>query len=141
LDSAADLGGHADLLDRDSVHNRPPVLAVAVPAGEAFCLCQCVKDFHPGTAAVGVEVGDVKFLYGLVFHKSSVQPGSDILWNQLRVLPNRRTRSCASMAVRSALSAARTACFASAATVASLLRVRSSRSSAAFRRARSSVVS
>jgi hypothetical protein len=28
----------------------------------------------------------VKFLYGLVFHKSSVQPGSDIHRKQRRVL-------------------------------------------------------
>lgn len=57
-----------------------------VPAGEAFCFHQGVEDLGPGTAAVGVEVRDVKFLNQLVFHESSLQPGSDISWNHASVL-------------------------------------------------------
>lgn len=134
-------GGSADVLDCHCVNDGPAVLFAAVPAGETFRLGQGVKNLCPGTAAVGVEVRDVKFLYQLVFHESSLQPGSDILWNQPRVLPSRRTRSCASIAVRSALSAARTACLASAVVAASTFRERSSRSSTPLSRARSSAAS
>jgi hypothetical protein len=79
-------GGSADLLNGHCVNDGPAVLLAAVPAGEAFRLDQGVKDLGPGTAAVGVEVRDVKFLYQLVFHESSLQPGSDIFRNQPRVL-------------------------------------------------------
>ena len=79
-------GSDLDVLHGDGVHHGPAVLAMAVAAGEALGFFQRVKDLGPCPAAVGVEVGNVKFLYCLVFHESSLQPGSDILWNRLRVL-------------------------------------------------------
>jgi len=79
-------GSDLDVLHGDGVHHGPAVLAMAVAAGEALGFFERVKDLGPCPATVGVEVGNVKFLYCLVFHGSSLQPGSDILWNRLRVL-------------------------------------------------------
>ena len=81
-----DSGSNSGRLYGDGVDDSPAVLTVAVPVGEPLRLCHSVENFSPGPAAVGIEVRDVKFLNGVVFHKSSLQPGSDNSRNQPRVL-------------------------------------------------------
>lgn len=74
------------MLDGDLVNDSPAVFTAAVLVGEALGLGVGVEDFGPRPAAVSVEVRDVKFLNGVVFHESSLQPGSDNSWKQPRVL-------------------------------------------------------
>ncbi len=70
-------GGDARLFHGNFVDDCPGFLAGALPAGETLGLHPGVEAFIADPATVGVEVRDVEFVSEFVFHKSSLQPGSD----------------------------------------------------------------